>query len=211
MGATWRAAAPSWASPNRRGAETAMARPSSIDRLPPEIREAIGRLREHGRTIDEILDHLRQMEVEVSRSALGRHIQSMDKVGERLRRSRAVSEALVRQLGDAPESQVARLNIELLHSFMYDFMALAESDEGEDGQGARALLQDPKAVALFAEATQRLTAASRQNLEFVTKVEARAAERAKRGAAEAAVAAAKAQGMSADTIEAIKKSILGVA
>lgn len=189
-----------------------MSRPSSIDRLPSEIREAIGRLRsDHGKTIDEILAHLREMEVEVSRSALGRHIQSMDKVGERLRRSRAVSEALVRQLGDAPESQVARLNIELLHSFMYDFMALAESDEGEDGQAAKALLQNPKAVALFAEATQRLTTASRQNLEFVTKVEARATERAKKGAADAMTAAAKAQGLSAETIDAIKKSILGVA
>jgi hypothetical protein len=187
-----------------------MPRPSSIDRLPSEIREAIGRLRQHGKTLDEILDHLRSMEVEVSRSALGRHVQSMEKVGERLRRSRAVSEALVRQLGDAPESKTARLNIEMMHSFIFDFLASAEDAEGEGGAAAQALMRDPKSTALFAEAVQRLTIASRHNAEFVAKVEDRATARAKAGAAKAAEAAGRAQGLSAETIATIKASILGV-
>lgn len=188
-----------------------MSRPSSIDRLPSEIREAIGRLRQRGRTLDEILDHLRGLEIEVSRSALGRHVQSMEKVGERLRRSRAVSEALVRQLGDAPESQTARLNIELLHSFLYDFLASAEdAAEGEDAKLAAEALKNPKAMALFAEATERLTKASRHNADFVQKVEERAAARGKRDAAKAAEQTAREQGLSADTIARIKASILGV-
>jgi hypothetical protein len=187
-----------------------MPRPSSIDRLPVEIRESIGRLRQHGKTIDEILDHLRRMEVEVSRSALGRHVQAMEKVGERLRRSRAVSEALVRQLGDAPESKTARLNIEMLHSFVFDFLASAEEAEGEDGAAAQALLRDPQAMKLFAESVQRLTQASRTNADFVAKVEERAAARAKRDAAKAAETAARESGLTGATIEAIKRSILGV-
>lgn len=187
-----------------------MPRPSSIDRLPAEIREAIGRLREHGKTLDEILDHLRAMEVEISRSALGRHVQAMEKVGERLRRSRAVSEALVRQLGDAPESKTARLNIEMLHSFVFDFLASAEEAEGDTGAAAQAMLRDPKGVALFAEAVQRLTQASRTNADFVAKVEDRATARAKAGAAKAVEAAGRAQGLSSETIASIKASILGV-
>jgi len=187
-----------------------MARPSSIDRLEPEIREAIGRLRQHGKTLDEILDHLRGMEIEVSRSALGRHVQAMEKVGERLRRSRAVSEALVRQLGDAPESKTARLNIEMMHSFVFDFLASAEDAEGEEGAAAKAMMRDPKAMSLFAESVQRLTQASRTNADFVAKVEDRAMARAKAGAAKAAEAAARAQGLSAETIATIKASILGV-
>jgi hypothetical protein len=188
-----------------------MPRPSKIDRLQPEIREAIGRLRQHGKTLDEILDHLRAMEVEVSRSALGRHVQSMEKVGERLRRSRAVSEALVRQLGDAPESKTARLNIELLHSFLYDFLASAEdAAEGEDVNLAAEVLKNPKAMALFAEATERLTKASRHNADFVQKVEERAEARGKREAATAVERTAKEQGLSADMIAKIKASILGV-
>lgn len=187
-----------------------MARPSKIDRLPPEIREAIGRLRDHGKTIDEILDHLRSMEIEVSRSALGRHVQAMEKVGERLRRSRAVSEALVRQLGDAPESKTARLNIEMMHSFVFDFLASAEETEGDDSGKAKALLRDPKAVALFSEAVERLTKASRHNADFVEQVEKRAAARAKTEAAKAAETAARESGLTGPTIEAIKRSILGV-
>lgn len=186
-----------------------MARPSTIDRLPAEIREAIGRLRQHGKTLDEILDHLRGMEVEVSRSALGRHVQAMEKVGERLRRSRAVSEALVRQLGDAPESKTARLNIELMHSLVFDLLALAE-EAGEEGEATQAMLRNPKAVALISEAVERLTKASRHNADFVEQVEKRAAARAKTDAARAAETVAREKGLTADTIAAIKAGIFGV-
>ncbi|MCA3343300.1 MAG: DUF3486 family protein [Roseomonas sp.] len=188
-----------------------MARPSTIARLPGEIREAIGRLREQGRTLDEILTHLQGMEVTVSRSALGRHVQQMDKVGERLRRSRAISEALVRQLGDAPESQTARLNIEMMHSFLFDFLASAEEGAEEGSEAALASVRDPKSVALMAEAVQRLTTASRNNADYVARVEDRAAAKAKAGAARAAEAVAREKGLSADTVRAIKASILGVA
>ena len=188
-----------------------MPRPSKIDRLPPEIREAIGRLRDHGRTLDEILEHLRTMEIEVSRSALGRHVLSMEKVGERLRRSRAVSEALVRQLGDAPESKTARLNIELLHSFIYDLLASAEDvTDGEEVNLAAEVLKNPKALALFAEATEPLTKASRHNADFVQKVEERAEARGKRDAVKAVESVAKDKGLSADTLAAIKAGIFGV-
>lgn len=186
-----------------------MPRPSTIDRMDPGIREIIGRLREHGRTLDEIREHLRGMEVEVSRSALGRHIQSMEKVGERLRRSRAVSDALVRQLGDAPESKTARLNIEMMHSFVFDLLALAE-EAGDEGAATQAMLRNPKAVALISEAVERLTKASRHNADFIQKIEERADARAKAGAAKAVEAAGRAQGLSADTVEKIKASIFGV-
>ena len=185
-------------------------RPSSISRLDPQIRDAIGRLRDHGKTLDEILDHLRGMEIEVSRSALGRHVQAMEKVGERLRRSRAVSEALVRQLGDAPESKTARLNIEMMHSFVFDFLATAEEGEGEKGQAAAALMQNPMALKLFSESVERLTKASRHNADFVEQVEKRAAARARAEAVQAMDAVAKEKGLSADTLAAIKAGIFGV-
>jgi hypothetical protein len=114
-------------------------------------------------------------------------------------------------LGDAPESQTARLNIEMMHSFLFDFLASAEEGAEEGSEAALAHVRDPKSVALMAEAVQRLTTASRQNVEFVARVEDRAAAKAKAGAARAAEAVARAQGLSADTVRAIKASILGVA
>jgi hypothetical protein len=183
-----------------------MPRASTIDKLPPEIREAIGRLREHGKTIDEILDHLRTMEIDVSRSALGRHVQGMAAMGERLRRSRAMAEGLARQLGETPGDKMARVNIELLHSFLNDMLAAAD----EEGSEAQLALRDPKAAAAAAAAIERLTKASRHNLEFVGKIEERARDAARKGAADAVDNVGRAKGLSADTLAAIKAEIFGV-
>lgn len=187
-----------------------MARPSSIDRLPGEVRETIARLRERGRTLDEILAHLAALDVEVSRSALGRHVRSMAKIGERLRRSRVLAEALIREHGDAPESKAARVNIEILHTYISDLMDLA-GDEGEDAERALATLRDPRAIALLSEATERLTKASRHNVEYIEKVEARATAKARREAAEVVEAEARKRGLSAETAEAFKAAIFGLA
>src|SRR6185312_16084101 len=99
---------------------TRMSRRSSIDRLPAEIRETIADLRDKGVTIDQILDALRELGAVVSRSALGRHVKRLDEIAERMRHSRAVADALVKRLGDAPETKQARLNIELTHSIIFD-------------------------------------------------------------------------------------------
>ena len=64
--------------------------PSSIDKLPVEVRELIGRLREQGATIDDILAKLGELDVEVSRSALGRHVKGLAEVGEQGRHARSV-------------------------------------------------------------------------------------------------------------------------
>lgn len=173
-------------------------RPSSIDRLPPEIREAIGRLREHGRTLDEILEHLRTLEVDVSRSALHRHVKGMAAMGERLRRSRAMAEGLARQLGETPGDKMARLNIELLHSVVNDLLAAADEEEGG---------LDAKGATMLAAAIERLTKAARQDQDFVLKLE----NRVKDEAAKTVAAAGRDQGLTEETISAITSRILGIA
>ncbi|MDA8049978.1 MAG: DUF3486 family protein [Rhodospirillales bacterium] len=186
-------------------------RPSSVARLPDEIRGLIGKLRGQGRTIDEIMARLREMDAEVSRSALGRHVKGLDALGEKMRRSRAVAEALVRELGEAPESRTARLNIELLHSAILDvFMKAADGEEIEES-GQAALAGDPQGAMLLAKALDHLARASKGNVEFLAKAEARAAERARSAAAAAAENVARKQGISAETIAAIKSGIFGVA
>lgn len=187
-----------------------MPRPSSISRLPPQVREAIGRLRDKGHTLDEILKHLAQMDVEVSRSALGRHVQRLERAGARLRRSREIAEGLARQLGDAPGDQVARLNIEVLHTFLADTMAAADDDESEHAEEARKALRNPMGARLFAQAIESLTKASRHNQEFVERIEKRAAEAARRAAAGAAEQAARSAGLNAPLIETIKRAVLGL-
>src|SRR5690606_36749791 len=138
-----------------------MPRPSSIDRLPPEIREEIGRLRARGRTIDEILAKLRELDVDVSRSALGRHVKQLDQIGEELRRSRAIAEAMVERFGDAPESKVARLNIELAHALVMKCMV------GEDGDTVEL---SPREAQFVSDALYRLSKAAKEDVEREVKI-----------------------------------------
>ncbi len=191
-----------------------MARHSSIERLPEPLREAIAQLRQAGRTIDEITAHLRAMTEEApSRSAIGRHVKKMDFVAERMRRSRQVAEALVAELGDAPESRTARLNIELIHSAVMDLFMNAETgDEGDaDAEGRAAVAGNPQGVMLLAKAVDHLSRARRSDADAVRIAEQRAEKKAKEKAVGAVEVAARARGLSAETIEAIKAGILGVA
>lgn len=188
-----------------------MARPSSIDKLPEEVRNTIGQLRQLGWTIDQIMDHLRGLlDRAPSRSALGRHIQGMDKLGERMRRSRDVAAALVRELGDAPESTAARLNIELIHSAVLDLFMKAGDGERVDKAGAAALAGDPEGVMMLAKALDHLARASKTNVDFVAAAEKRASDRARTEAATSAEAVARERGLSGDTVDAIKRAIFGV-
>jgi hypothetical protein len=187
-------------------------RPTKIDRLPKELREAIGQLFDSGHTTDEILAHVRMLGAPVSRSSLGRYLQRQGKLGERLRQSRSMAEGLARELGDKPGDQVARVNIELLHSFLSDAFASADAGDDEDGLAMRKAVQNPMGAKLFAEAVERLTKASRHNQEFVAAIEKRAADRAQRAAADRVEAVVKsAPGMTAQLRDTIIGTILGVA
>lgn len=185
-----------------------MARPSKIDKLPPELREEIGRLRQRGKSIDEILRKLRELdpEADVSRSGLHRHVQRIDRIGEELRRSRAVAEGIARALGDKPADELTRASIELLHQGVFELLSDAAAAEDEEGEAARALVRNPKASALLAETIERLVKSSRGNLEFVTSIE----KRAKAEAAASAETAAKEAGLSGAMIDTIKRRILGL-
>lgn len=201
-----------WPGASRRA--EAMTRPSSIDQLPEEIRVEIGRLRGMGWTIDQILEHLHGLlDRAPSRSALGRHIQGMDKIGEKLRQSRQVAEALVRELGDAPESRTARLNIELLHSSIMDlFMKAADEEtaEGADAEGRAAIAGNPMGAMMLAKALDHLGRASKSNIDFIAAAEKRATDKATRAAVAAVEKVTRERGVSAETSEAIKAMIYGV-
>lgn len=189
-----------------------MPRASTIDQLPDEIRSEIGRLLTQGATLDSILAHLRSLHgVAPSRSALGRHAQKFEKMGEKLKRSRQVAETLVRELGDQPESRTARLNIELLHSAVLDLHMRAAEGEDVDEGGRAALAGNPQGVMLLSKAIDHLTSASKKDADFVAQVEERATAKARKAAAGEVDRVGKERGISPDTLAAIKAGIFGVA
>lgn len=159
-----------------------MPRQSTIRRLPPEIREQIGSLLNQGRKLDEILAHLRELGApDVSRSALGRYKQHLDKVGEKLRRSREVAEALIAKLGNAPESKALRLNVELMHGVLMD-LALSANEDGEAEEGgeakAKGVTLDAQDAMWLSKALDHLSRASKTDVDLVTKIREQAAKEA---------------------------------
>lgn len=177
-------------------------RPSSIDRLDPEIKELIAKLRiDHGWTIDEILKRLRELgQSDIKRSALGAHVKSLEEIGAQLRHSREVAQALVAQVGDAPEDRVADLNIELMHAMILRLVT-ATNDEG-DGQP---IMLGPEETMFMARSLQALAGAKKTNTDNVLRVRKEATEAAAKKAGDTA----KALGLSADGVAAIRHAVLG--
>lgn len=177
-----------------------MGRKSSLRRLPPEILQEVNRLLSEGRfTLAEILEHLRGMGVEtVSRSALGRQKQKIDKIAAKLRQSREMTEALVKEIGPSVvEGQQGRLLVQTLRDLVFDHLA-ARVEEGD--------VDDPKALMALARTLKDMAQANRLDQDFEAKVR----ERVQKETVRAVEDATREAGLSAETVEAIKSRILGV-
>lgn len=114
-----------------------MGRKSSLRRLSPEILQEINRILSEGRlTLDELLEHLRGMGVDtISRSALGRQKQRIDKVAAKLRQSREIVDALVEKAGpSAAEGKQGRLLVQMLRKLVYDHLEAQLLGRGRRGR-----------------------------------------------------------------------------
>jgi hypothetical protein len=177
-----------------------MGQRSAIERLPPEVRELIGTLcRDHGRTIDEIKAHLRQLEnpVEVSRSALGRYTKKISDQVERFQAERMLAEAMARSVQDQSDSQVARGNVEIMHSMI----SMALRQMAESGK------VDPGKLMATAVALEKAIAAPGKMVETLKKVEDRAREKALAEAKKVAGAAMRRNGVSEDALKRIEAEL----
>lgn len=176
---------------------------STIDILPEEVRNEIARLRQT-KTIDEILAHLRLLDVSVSRSALGRHVKKLDEIAEKMQRSRDMATALVSRFGDQPENHLHRLNLELMQSLVMDVITGAETDP-ETGE-IKPVVLDPEAVMFLARSLKDLSTAQKTDADRIMK----AKETALKQAATAVEKVGKTKGLTADTVAEIRKAVLGV-
>ena len=122
-----------------------------------------------GRTIDEIMAKLAELDVDVSRSAVGRHVKGLAAIAERMRHSRAVAEALVGQFGDQPDNRLARVNLELMHSVVMQTISAAEIDEvtGE----AKPIIFSPEDAMFLSRSLQSLASAEKTNTDRIMKAE----------------------------------------
>jgi ribosomal protein L14 len=181
-------------------------RHSKIDRLPEEVRDWIARLSDQGRTLDEIISKLRELDLDAlpSRSGLHRHLQKAEEVAERIRKSRAVADVIVRRLGEADPDKTTRMNIELMHNVLFQIASRTTDDAGEP------VTFEPMEAMLLAKALDHLGKAAKDDVARTVTIEKRAAEKARAEAAKAVEAVGDASGLTAATVEAIKAKILGI-
>jgi biopolymer transport protein ExbB/TolQ len=141
-----------------------MGQPSTIKRQSADVREAIGQWHRDGRTLNEILDALDEtFGVTISRSALHRHVKGLDKVLERLERSRQIAEATVARFGKEPEDKTVRANIAIMQGAILEMLEQGDPESGLP-------LAKPMDAMLMAKAVEHLSKASRQDAEYVEKI-----------------------------------------
>jgi hypothetical protein len=183
-------------------------RPTSIDRMPPEVRDWIGRLRDQGRTLDEIVAKLRELDLDAlpSRSAVYRHLKRAEEVAAKVRESRTVAEAVVRQLGEGEPDRVTRLNIELMHNAV--FAVVTRVVDGEP------VTLSPMEAMQLAKALDHLGKAAKDDVARTIAIEKRATEKARAEALKQAEATiknvVKEGGLSAEVISQLRRDFLGV-
>lgn len=179
-------------------------RPSSIDRLLPDLKELIGRLRSEGHTIDEIRAKLLELDAQVSRSALGRHVRSLADAQVTMQRSRDIALALVDKFGAETDDKMTRLNIELTHGLVMRLL-LATQPDPETGESQPVILSAEDTM-FVARTIQALTSAAKTSDDRIDK----ARERERKASAARAESAAKAKGLSTETVQFIRNQVLGI-
>lgn len=180
-----------------------MAHGSTITALPDEVRQALeARLIAQGFTGYQALeDWLRSQGLEISKSAIHRHGQKIERRMSAIKASTEAAKMITEAAGDDQDARSEAV-IALVQTEMFDsIIAIQEADDEE--------LSPADRLGMMSKAAKNIATLARASIaqkQFKTQVQARAAE-----AAEKVAKLAKKGGMSAQTVEEIKRSILGIA
>lgn len=176
-----------------------MGRRSKIDELDPRIRAEMDLAIKRGATIDEIVDLLAGMGADASRSSVGRYTKRYAELARQQRDMMAVAEAFGREFGTADDKQ-GRMMVQLLTSTITRaILPVASGEEEVDGL-------DAKELHFLARAVKDTLGAAKLDIERERLIR----EEERKRAAEAGAEAAREAGAGAETIERVKRKILGL-
>lgn len=187
-----------------------MGRPSTIKRLPPQVRERLNAwIRDESVTqseaaalVNEMLAELYPGHPPVSRKAVNRYDLSMREAGEKIRQAREISELWIAKLGSEPGGKTGHLVTEMIRTMVYEVMLELHRQE-LDPDSMPGMIASLKSLALTAARVERAS-------EISAKRERQIREEERKRAAEQIGKAASGQGLSAATVGAIQRQILGV-
>ena len=136
-------------------------RPSSIDSLPEQVREALHSwLRDPGISQTEataranaLLEEL-ELPTRITRRSVSRYDARMRSVGERLQQSRQVAEMWIAKLGSEPGGRLGHLVTEMLRTLAFD-LALKLQDVELDDEKLPGVVEAATRVSLMAARLER--------------------------------------------------------
>lgn len=176
-----------------------MVQKSTITKLDPRIRAEVDRLiREDGYTIDGLLEAIKALGGEASRSAVGRYAQNAEAQMERYRQAQEVAKVWIGKLTADPQGDVSRLLIEMCRT-----LAFQQIDKLSDSNTTGAM-----DVMLISKALKDLAGTDKLTVERIEKIKDIARVEAMREAAERASQFATTEGLSAEQAVKLRKSIL---
>lgn len=192
-----------------------MGQPSSIQRLPRPVRDALNAyLRDPGITQAEARERANALLAEIdpqrpplSRSAVNRYDLSMREVGAKIQQAREISDAWVAKLGSQPAGQLGHLIVETIRTVAFE--VTQQVARGEiTAESLPGVIDQINKLAL---AAQRLSRSSAEEERRERQIREEERKRAAEEAADEAGKAAAEHGISAETAEAIRRQVLGIA
>lgn len=180
-------------------------RASKVDLLPPNIKTQLSMmLRDKQYSQAEILEEINELirdcglpeSAQLSKTGLNRYATRMEKMASKIRNAREVAEIWTKQFGEAPQSDIGKLLMEMVKNIAFE-TSLGLSEEGN---------ADPKSIALLSSAIQRLEQA--ESLSF-KREQAIRQETIKR-AAEAVEEAGKQAGANMEDVAKMVRAVYGI-
>lgn len=184
-----------------------MGRKSTIDALPENLRKKLIELLQQPwvtqKDITEMINEEAGEQV-VSKSAVNRYAQKMHKFAERNRQAREVADRYIAEYGEERQGKIGKVINEQLRMVTFDLL-MNLNELKEDEQDPKNLSNLAFIINKVARAIKDLEQAASTNLDREQKLK----EQVEETAAEVAKTAKNA-GLSEETVEAIKKRILGI-
>ena len=186
-----------------------MARASSIDKLPAPMKAALNELLRDPRvsqidaakTINDLLKE-EGHEDRVSKSAVNRYSQRMEKVGRKLRESREISSMWMAKLGEQPQGKMGQLVNEMLRAMAFDLSSMMQDQEINPNDMPGVI----KMVKEMAIAMHRLEQAASENTKRDQEIRKQVAEEAANHVHDVAVQ----RGMTAEDAQFWREEVLGM-
>lgn len=172
-------------------------RPSNITLLEPSIKEAVDTAVREGRaTIDAIVELIKGMGGDASRSSVGRYVKSANERMEEYRQAQQMAAVWMDKIGKEPEGDVGRMLLEMLRMVAFKTIDNIEGASPEDlmflGKALKDLGSADKLVVDKTIALRKLIAI--EAAKVATEV----------------VKTAKKAGLTDETVELIRSKILGI-